>query len=234
MALSDVCTGTFTYTSDADLSAFYASGLITATNEPTLTAAISPTTGLISPTILFMNIQLPRRPAVYDEQGGIQKDNIKELIDTDRLTADKIQKEYCYYLQRYNFVLNEFLTLAVKSSPTETDKTDAQTKLNTAKTLNRRLNILINILNAVGTSRVEDVNKNVQYINTANQQITEKLKGLSDTYSVINNDKTLMNTRSEMIRYTIEKNNHMVNQISMWAGLNILALGTIFWIYRNL
>jgi hypothetical protein len=35
------------------------------------------------------------------------------------------------------------------------------------------------------------------------------------------------------VRYTQEKNNYTSNQIALWGALNVVALGVIFYVYRN-
>ena len=66
-----------------------------------------------------------------------------------------------------------------------------------------------------------------------NLNINGKLKSLTKTYNMLNSDDAIVTTQKEAIRYTTEKNNYTSNQIAVWAALNIVALGTIFYVYRS-
>jgi ABC-type transport system involved in Fe-S cluster assembly fused permease/ATPase subunit len=56
---------------------------------------------------------------------------------------------------------------------------------------------------------------------------------LKATYEMLNSTDAVVTTQREMVRYTEEKNNYTTNQITVWTALNVLALGTIFYVYRN-
>ena len=47
------------------------------------------------------------------------------------------------------------------------------------------------------------------------------------------NDNVILNTQREMVRFTEEKTAYTSNQIAVWIALNAVALGAIFYVYRN-
>jgi hypothetical protein len=71
-------------------------------------------------------------------------------------------------------------------------------------------------------------------MNQLDAELKAKQFDLAAQKEFITNKDSLLTTRKEMLRYTAEKNNHITNQISMWAALNVLAIGTIFAIYRSM
>lgn len=153
------------------------------------------------------------------------------LVQNDSETYQKIHDEYCFYEQRYRYSLRQFLTLA--TSRNDADNSAAQRMLTITVKLNRRLNFVIEMMNYLAQVRVDLTNNNKTDINDRNRKINENLSKLNDTYSRLTRDDVIIKTQKEMIRYTTEKNNHITNQISLWASLNILALATIFYVYRS-
>jgi hypothetical protein len=46
-------------------------------------------------------------------------------------------------------------------------------------------------------------------------------------------DNATIETQKEMVRYTKEKNEHVLNQLQVFVVLNAFAVGAIFAIYRG-
>ena len=101
------------------------------------------------------------------------------------------------------------------------------------KKLNLRLNSVLEVANYMTQGRVTNTNALKDSINKSNVDINKALDKLKNTYDKLNKNNTILTTQKEMVRYTLEKNNYTTNQISLWAALNVLALGTIFYVYRN-
>ncbi len=172
---------------------------------------------------------LPARPTRI--VGYDTETDMDGLVDNDSSTYKKIQEEYCFYEQRYKYSLRQFLTLA--TSRNDADNASAQRMLTITVRLNRRLNFVIEMMNYLAQVRVDLVNTNKTDINERNRKINDNLSKLNNTYTQLTRDDVIIKTQKEMIRYTTEKNNHITNQISLWASLNILALATIFYVYRS-
>lgn len=156
--------------------------------------------------------------------------DMKQLIQYDADLYSGLQREYCFYEQRYRYALKAFLVKATSSDPA--DITAAQAMLTNTKLLNRRVNSVLEVMNYLAQSRVDLVNANKAAINTYNANINAKMNQLQNTYSMLNKDNAIVLAQKEAVRYTQEKNNYTANQIALWAGLNIVAMGTIFYVYR--
>jgi hypothetical protein len=174
-----------------------------------------------------------KQHVIGDNTGSIKinEKNMRATVDSDSKVFNNFGAEYCHYEQRYRYALKTFLQLAT-SRDTKTNAA-AQRMLRHTKTLNMRMNSLLEIMNYLTQQRVGEVNTNTQQINKANDEINKAMERLKNTYDKLSKDNSILITQKEMVRYTQEKNNYTTNQISLWAALNVLALGTIFYVYRN-
>jgi len=163
--------------------------------------------------------------------GSAIQTDMGALVQQDAALYNSLQQEYCHYEQRYRYGLKNFLKNATSRNASDNNK--AQDMLDNTKLLNLRVNSVLEMMNYLAQSRVSQVNKNKDAINISNKSINEKVAKLRNTYDMLNRTDAVVSTQREMIRYTEEKNNYTTNQITVWAALNILALGTIFYIYRN-
>jgi hypothetical protein len=155
---------------------------------------------------------------------------MRKLVDDDAALYGNLQKEYCYYEQRYKYAFKQFLKLATSRNPT--DNRAAQVMIENAKRLNIRLNSVLEVMNYMAAARVPIVDSNKTDINVRNEEINTKLARLRGGYDMLNRDNAAILAQKEMVRYTEEKNNYNRNQIAVWAAANIVALGVIFYVYR--
>lgn len=172
---------------------------------------------------------LKSRPA--KPVGNDMETDMNALVTHDAELHNRLQEEYCYYEQRYKYALKDFFKKATSRS--QSDNTEARILLRNTKVINLRLNSLLEIMNYLATSRVSVVNIHKEDINSRNMNINEKLDNLRAGYKMLNEDNVIINTQKEMVRFTQEKNNYTSNQIALWAAMNIVALTTIFYVYRN-
>lgn len=163
--------------------------------------------------------------------GGGKETDTDTLKDQDAELHLNLQKEYCYYEQRYRYALKNFLYKA--TSRNANDNPEAQRLLRDTKALNIRLNSVLEVMNYLTQDRVEMVNSNTTQANTANTSINSKLETLNKTYKMLNNDNAIVTTQKESVRYTQEKNNYNSNQIALWTALNVVALAGIYYVYKS-
>ena len=153
------------------------------------------------------------------------------LVAEDARVYQAAQNEYCYYEQRYRYALKRFLTLATSRSTA--DNTAAQGMIINAKMLNLRVNCILELINYMAQRRVDNVNTNKKAVNESNASINKKLVDLKAMYARLNKENAVVTTQREMVRYTEEKNNYTTNQFGVWVALNVLALGAIYYVYKN-
>lgn len=162
--------------------------------------------------------------------GTDKETDMMKLVAEDKALYENLQKEYCYYEQRYKYAFKKFLTLA--TSRDAADNRAAQSMLQNAKLLNIRINGVLEVMNYLAASRVPVTDSNKTDINKRNATINQKLEKLKNGYNVLNRDNAVILAQKEMVRYTEEKNNFNSTQIAIWAAANIVALGAIFYVYR--
>lgn len=172
---------------------------------------------------------IPDRPMVM--VGRNYEVDMDKLTKQDAIFYNKLKTEYCYYEQRYRYALTTFLSLV--TNPTVANNSAAKKILPKTKTLNNRVNLILEIMNYLAQDRVRYVNANTEAVNNLNKNINGKLEKLRKSYKILNSDDAIVTTQKEAIRYTTEKNNYTSNQIAVWAALNVVALGTIFYVYRS-
>jgi hypothetical protein len=249
-ANSDVCDPPDNMYTKAQLMTTFANGVASDTLSP------EPSTGRISAAQLQQHVQsllssgvLPQRPMVKVSDG--YETDMNKLVPQDSDLFGKLRDEYCYYEQRYRYALQRFLTYATNRMNTtvqqelppmydsagnrqQISSSDAaQDMLQVTKILNLRLNSVLEVMNYLAQSRVDIVNSNKSQIDSSNTNINNKLQKLNQSYKMLNQDNVIVNTQKASVLYTEEKNNYTTNQISVWAALNVIALATIFYVYRT-
>ncbi len=163
--------------------------------------------------------------------GSDMETQMRALVDNDAELYTRLQEEYCFYESRYQVALKKFLKDATSRDPAA--NAAAQVMLRNTKTLNVRVNGVLEVMNYLASSRVSVVNENKDDINLRNADVNKKLDKLRAVYSMLSKDNATILAQKEMVRYTEEKNNYTTNQIALWAAANVVALAAIFYVYRN-
>ena len=113
-----------------------------------------------------------------------------------------------------------------------TNNEAARQMLNISTQLNQKLNNLLEVVAYVTESRVSKINSNKGHINEGNRNINKRLVELKSQYNLLSRDNAQIETQKEMVKYTKEKNEHVMNQITVFAALNAFAIGAVFAIYK--
>jgi len=229
-SLGDVCADPPDFISDTDLMTMYSNGVASDTLVPDSSTGRVPVAQLESyvQTLRGSGILKPRPTIIV---AGQQETDMSKLIAQDSELFTALRDEYCFYEQRYRYALKIFLQKA--TSREGADNSAARAMLNNTKLLNIRVNSVLEVMNHLAQARAPVTNENKNMINQYNQSILEKLKKAQNMYDLLKRDNAMILTQREMVRYTAEKNNYTLNQIAVWTALNVIALGTIFYVYRN-
>lgn len=229
-AISDVCPPPDDSYSTADLQNIFQGGVMNDSLSPDSSTGRIPAAQIQQHVQnLLTNGTIPQRPMV--KVGTGYETDMNNLVPQDALLFNKLRDEYCFYEQRYRYALKRFLTLATSRDTSQNEA--AQQMLQITKQLNARTNSVLEVMNYLAQSRVDTVNDNKQAIDIFNTNINNKLNKLRQSYTTLNQDNIMVNTQKASVLYTEEKNNYTTNQISVWAALNVVALATIFYVYRS-
>ena len=222
MMTQEICSGGPVSYTDPNFSTQFPNGV-----TPSQSLPIDPTTNRITASaihdyvenILIPGGKVPDQMATIDAQ-----------IQADRTFYASVKTEYCYYEARYIGALTQFIT---EVSSTQATATSGQAALATTIKLNVTLNTLLEIMNYVGNKRARAVNDRNNVIFVANQKVNKRLGELNAQQSFLQSSDVRLKTQSEMMRYSKEKNNAMNIQIMFFVALNVVALGTVFVVYKN-
>ncbi len=218
--------------SDQELSEVFENGVAS------LALAADPTSGRVPVSALQSYVaELESRGVIKPKttrnvgDNAEMETNMDETVVNDAEFYNRLQDEYCFYEQRYRYALRQFLALA--TSRVQEDNAKARSMLNITIRLNRYLNSMTEIMNYLAQQRVAATNELKSDIDARNARINANMASLQATYNFLKKDDSIIRTQKEMIRFGVEKNNHVSNQISLWAALNVLAVATIFYVYRS-
>lgn len=162
---------------------------------------------------------------------GEMSDMTKQIA-ADKAFYESVQSEYCFYESRYKVALQNFLM--VVSDPRGADNTVIQKDLQVVIGLNRRLNSLLEVLMVVSNDRARKVQAREADIVAANKTIQDQVAVLRNQREFLQSSDIRTRTQEEMMRFSAEKNRAMSNQIMFFVALNVVALGTIFTVYRGM
>ena len=150
-------------------------------------------------------------------------------MEVDKAFYQKVRTEYCFYETRYVAALNQFL--AVVADPRGGDSSAA---LSATVTLNKRLNSLLEVMNYVGNDRARLVNDRSKKLNDYNDTLQEKIRILRAQQDFLQSGDVVLKTQGEMMRYSAEKSHATNIQIIFFVVLNVVAIGTVLTVYKNL
>ena len=149
-----------------------------------------------------------------------------------------IKSEYCFYDSRYKYALEKIFSEVQQGHLTNTPTTSANTSSSTkkyialAQALNRRLNDLIQLVNAI----TEDMTTTSTSIDTemtnTSQSMQDQKKKLDQQNKTISSNEAAMKIRKEMVKYSEEKARHTDNLLKLYSFLNVVALGLLVYIYK--
>jgi hypothetical protein len=175
--------------------------------------------------------------AAIDNQGNFlsQTDinSAQTFATSSAALRRKINIEYCYYYNCYIVALTELLNRATSS---DAPSTYAALKTNT-QNLNGKLNQIIQVLQALSANRLVTLST---YYGTSSgvNKINNDLNGIRDKLQsnakALNDSQMQTNVKTALMNYTIEKNNSSRNLLAIYGFLNIVAVGTLFYLYRNM
>ena len=154
----------------------------------------------------------------YTKQSALLRANVKE--------------EYCFYYRRYIFALEHVLfTAATKKADGKYNQMKA-----TTEGLNSKLNQILQILQGLINSRTESLKK-YYGTDTGVNQLNVELDG--NRAQLVKHSKLIRDINMErdskvaMVNYTVEKNNSSRNLLAIYGFMNIVAVGLLYYLYRN-
>jgi len=240
---SGICGTTATSYTTSELQASFAGSVLP--SGPSRTSE-----GLITEAALRSHIDslksagvIPVRPIMSQLPSGTNANDPKSplaiYIQKDNALLNKIKVEFCFYESRYRVALNILLdSIAQSSLPAPTGATTQSTRqfevyLPITKKLNQKLNDVTQISNAIAIERYALSRKDNQDINSINSQLASRAEELRAQQKILTSDVSKAELHKRMVDYTKEKNNATSNLLTLYAILNIVAIGALVILART-
>ena len=186
---------------------------------------------------------IPVRPKVGTIEGGKVANNpnspLAAYVTKENELLNKIKGEYCFYEGRYRYALNILLDSVSQASlpASGASPTGNQSKfevyLPITRNLNQKLNDITQVINGIATERYKLSRQDSSEINNINQELSSRATDLQAQANILKSDSSAAELRKRMVEYTKEKNNATNNLLTLYAVLNIVAIGALVILARN-
>jgi hypothetical protein len=129
------------------------------------------------------------------------------------------------------YAMQQFINLA--TSLNKADVPMAKNMGDYAKSLNLKINSLIEITNIIGDSSSDSAAALKSKISVTNNEISNSTEKIKSQYNLLSRENATIETQKEMIKYTKEKNDAILNQIATFTILNAFVIGAIYTVVRT-
>jgi hypothetical protein len=160
-------------------------------------------------------------------------DPVKTFTDKSRLIREAIKKEYCYYQNRYSFMLKEFLRNAISTSTASTADKQKACVIYLNSVLNQILQVYEGLINSRNTTIATYYSNSDMNVNSLNQDVTNSRESLKSQSDILKNANLATEAQSAMIDYSIEKNQSSRNLLAIYGFMNLVAASLIIYLYRS-
>jgi hypothetical protein len=161
------------------------------------------------------------------------KDPLSEYVTKENDFTQGLKAEYCFYEVRYFAALDRFLQAVADASLRNDKAAVIQQRLDTARKLNQKLNVLTQLVNAISKYRYRSTEKFNQDINSINDGLKKRGDQLIEQSKILEKESAAADLHKRMVEYTVEKNRANNNLLGLYAVMNVVALGMIFYIART-
>jgi len=157
------------------------------------------------------------------------------LVQKQTEFLKNVQREYCFYYSRYKYALTKLLEAIQKAGPTTmSDKQKVvDNYLSFTKSLNQRLNDLIQITNAITTQMLWSSTSMSAEIQQVQQTLQAQQDKLAHQQKALSSGDASKKLSRDMVRYTEEKARYTDNLLTLYSALNIVALGILVYVYKS-
>lgn len=161
------------------------------------------------------------------------KDPLKEFVDKENEFQQALKAEYCHYESRYFSALDGFLQSVSDASLKGQSQATVQARLDLARSLNQKLTVLTQLVNAISKYRYQSSSGFQQQINSLNVNLKDRQKELAAQAEILQRETAAADLHKRQVEFTLEKNKANQNLLTLYGVLNIVALGMIFYIARS-
>lgn len=225
---------------DAELQADYGTstqpGVLVSAN---LANAARSTDGLVTQTALVAAVNsemgrgiVPKPPSV-DPTSGVDANAVQLYMQKEATFINALRLEYCFYEARYRYAVRQLIQLLQQGySDTNTqNQTLIQKFLGFSQTLNRKLNDFSQLTNTITQIRNQQTQASSAGIDALNRQIAERTKKIEEQNAILSGGDGQTKLYKEMMKYTKERVDYTNNMLTLYAFMNVTALGLLVYLY---
>jgi hypothetical protein len=166
---------------------------------------------------------------------GVIPDNKKladEQVKADSQFYKAVAQEYCYYENRYAYLLKKYLKLLM--SDIGSDVQLSQSVNGKVVDLNKKMQSLLEIMNYISNERSKRVDGYRTHLVAGNTLVNSNLDKLTALKTQLGSGNLRLTSQKEMQKFTEEKNRALRVQITVFAVLNVVALGVVYTAYSQM
>jgi hypothetical protein len=164
---------------------------------------------------------------------------VTEYAAQMKVVIMQLREEFCYYDSRYRFAINKWMNLVTdgsfKQEANATGELNAnmQKYVNISGQLNDKMNLLIQLTRAISNSQYSSSKQKQAEIEELNKQFNDRYASTQAQASKLTDLTSVEGTRKRMVEYTQEKARATDNLLSLYAFLNVVALGVLVYVYKS-
>lgn len=200
------------------------------------TASINSATGNVTDAAISaqVNTWLTRNNAIAPNiLTPTNNDPIAIFAKQSEKLRNLIKAEYCYYQNRYAYILNTYLTNAASTSTSSIAEKQKASVINLNSVLNQILQVYQALINSRNTTISTYYTNAGMNINSLNDDVTKSRTSLQKQSTILQNAKLETDVQSAMVEYSIEKNQSSRNLLVIYGFMNLVAAGLIVYLYRS-
>jgi len=160
-------------------------------------------------------------------------DPVKTFSDKSRAIREAIKKEYCYYQNRYSFMLKEYFRNVISNSTKSTADNQKDCVIYLNSVLNQILQVYEGLINSRNTTIASYYSNSDMNVNSLNEDVTKSRESLQSQSTILKNANLATEAQSAMIDYSIEKNQSSRNLLAIYGFMNLVAASLIIYLYRS-
>lgn len=228
---------------DADMNAIYGTlenpGIIPPDGFPSssLTDSGLLTSESLKSTVnsLMATGRIPRPAEQVEGTANGQGTKVDDFLKKDKEFTSALKAEYCFYDSRYKYALR-LLIEKLQEGYTASNQQNAQliqTYLQTTNGLNRRLNHITQLCNAIAQNRTQYSQAKNSSISDLNGELSSRSKKLAEQNKILSSQQASTLLLKDMAKYSKEHVDSTNNILSLYTFMNIIVLGLLFYLYRS-
>jgi hypothetical protein len=183
--------------------------------------------------------RLPAAPSLNKAISATDSDAfnpVTEYAAQMKMFVETLREEFCYYDSRYKVAMNEWVSLITDASYKQDStiaNSDIQKYATIATQLNYKLNFLVQLTRALSNYQYTSSKQKQEDIEALNKQFNSRYAATKAQMSQLSNLTSTEDLRKRMVGYTQEKARATDNLLSLYAFLNVVALGVLVYVYKS-